>query len=136
MARTSLQCRECKKDYDTAFKYICDDCFGPLDVKYDFPTITKNTFTNREHTYWRYFELLPIENESRKIPQSGYYKKEPFHGSWQERTDARNQFNDYIEKQYGIKRWTKHLYNQEGELDFKYMEKPQSIQLNLDPSVL
>jgi len=76
------------------------------------------------------YELLPIENESRKIPQSGYYKKEPFHGSWQERTDARNQFNDYIEKQYGIKRWTKHLYNQEGELDFKYMEKPQSIHLS------
>ncbi len=64
MARTSLQCRECSKLYDTAFKYVCDDCFGPLDVKYDFPTVTRNTFTNREHTYWRYFELLPIENKS------------------------------------------------------------------------
>ncbi len=64
MARTSLQCRECSKLYDTAFKYVCDDCFGPLDVKYDFPTVTRNTFINREHTYWRYFELLPIENKS------------------------------------------------------------------------
>ncbi|MEK0365829.1 MAG: threonine synthase [Nitrosopumilus sp.] len=64
MARTSLQCRECKKEYESTFKYICDDCFGPLDVKYDFPTITKDTFSNREHTYWRYFELLPIENKS------------------------------------------------------------------------
>ena len=65
MARTSLQCRECKKEYPSTFKYICDDCFGPLDVKYDFPTITKDTFTNRENTYWRYFELLPIEDKIR-----------------------------------------------------------------------
>ena len=64
LARTSLQCRECKKEYETAFKYVCDECFGPLDVKYDFPTLTKDTFSNREQTYWRYFELLPIENKS------------------------------------------------------------------------
>ena len=42
LTRTSLQCRECKKEYDTAFKYVCEDCFGPLDVKYNFPTITKD----------------------------------------------------------------------------------------------
>ena len=64
MARTSLQCRECKKEYESTFKYICDECFGPLDVKYDFPTVTKDTFSNREQTYWRYFELLPIEDKS------------------------------------------------------------------------
>ena len=64
MSRTYLQCRECSKIYNTAFKYICDDCFGPLDVKYNFPSITKQTFLNREQTYWRYFELLPIENKS------------------------------------------------------------------------
>jgi len=64
LARISLQCRECKKDYESTFKYICDDCFGPLDVKYDFPPVSKDTFTNREKTYWRYFELLPIEQKS------------------------------------------------------------------------
>jgi len=64
LARTSLQCRECKKEYESTFKYICDECFGPLDVKYDFPAVTKDTFSNREHTYWRYFELLPIEDKS------------------------------------------------------------------------
>lgn len=60
----SLQCRECKKEYTPTFRYICEDCFGPLDVRYDFPKVTKNTFTNREHTYWRYHELLPIESKS------------------------------------------------------------------------
>ena len=64
MQKTHLQCRECKKQYDSTFKYICDECFGPLDVHYDFPSLTKNTFVNREQTYWRYFELLPITDKS------------------------------------------------------------------------
>lgn len=64
MAKINLQCRECKKEYDPTFKYICDECFGPLDVKYDFPSVTKETFANREQTYWRYFELLPILEKS------------------------------------------------------------------------
>jgi len=59
-----LRCRECKKEYDPTFKYICDECFGPLDVHYNFPSITKDIFTNREQTYWRYFELLPIIDKS------------------------------------------------------------------------
>ena len=67
MVRTYLQCRECKKEFETAFKYICDDCFGPLDVKYNFPTVNKNTFSNREKTYWRYFEFLPIEDKANII---------------------------------------------------------------------
>ena len=64
MGKTFLQCRECKKEYDSTFKYICDECFGPLDVHYNFPSITKDIFTNREQTYWRYFELLPIIDKS------------------------------------------------------------------------
>ena len=64
MNKTFLRCRECKKEYDSTFKYICDECFGPLDVHYHFPSITKDTFTNREQTYWRYFELLPIIDKS------------------------------------------------------------------------
>jgi len=64
MNKTFLRCRECKKEYDSTFKYICDECFGPLDVHYNFPSITKDIFTNREQTYWRYFELLPIIDKS------------------------------------------------------------------------
>jgi len=64
MDKTFLQCRECKKEYDSTFKYICDECFGPLDVHYNFPTITKDIFASREQTYWRYFELLPIIDKS------------------------------------------------------------------------
>jgi len=64
LTNISLQCRECKKEYDATFKYICDECFGPLDVHYDFPTINKDTFASREQTYWRYLELLPILEKS------------------------------------------------------------------------
>ncbi len=64
MTKVFLQCRECKKDYESTFRYVCDECFGPLDVKYEFSSISKNTFVGREHTYWRYFELLPIQNKA------------------------------------------------------------------------
>ena len=62
--RVSLQCRECGRNYDSSFKYVCDDCFGPLDVAYDFPSLTRDTFAGREHTYWRYFEMLPVLEKS------------------------------------------------------------------------
>ena len=35
-----------------------------MDVKYDFPSVSKDAFLGREKTYWRYFELLPIEQKS------------------------------------------------------------------------
>ena len=60
-----LKCRECGAEYIPAFKYICEECFGPLDVIYDIPpNLTKETFTSRQDkTYWRYFELLPIADK-------------------------------------------------------------------------
>src|SRR5919106_6061544 len=60
----SLKCRECLKEYEPQFRYICEDCFGPLDVTYNELSISRHTFESREKTYWRYFELLPIANKS------------------------------------------------------------------------
>lgn len=37
---------------------------------------------------------LPIENESRKLPKTGYYKGKPYWGSWSERDYAHNYFNE------------------------------------------
>ena len=64
MSVKSLVCRECGQHYDMTFRYICEECFGPLDVEYDIDTISPDTFTHREHTYWRYTELLPIRDKS------------------------------------------------------------------------
>jgi threonine synthase len=63
----SLKCRECGREYEPQFRYVCEDCFGPLDVFYKHDStiiINKHTFERREKTYWRYFELLPIENKN------------------------------------------------------------------------
>ena len=67
MQKFNLQCRECNKEYEPTFKYICDECFGPLDVKYTFPSISSDLFKDREMTYWRYFELLPIEDKNNVV---------------------------------------------------------------------
>ena len=65
----SLKCRECGKEYEPQFRYVCEECFGPLDVTYKFPSLIKrSTFSSRkEKSYWRYFELLPISNKSNII---------------------------------------------------------------------
>ncbi|HSF00024.1 MAG TPA: threonine synthase [Nitrososphaeraceae archaeon] len=62
----SLICRECKKEYKPQFRYICEECFGPLDVTYIYPNnIKKELFESRkEKTYWRYFELLPVRDKN------------------------------------------------------------------------
>jgi threonine synthase len=60
----SLKCRECGKEYEPQFRYICEECFGPLDVIYDTSNVRKDIFVSRQDkTYWRYFELLPIADK-------------------------------------------------------------------------
>lgn len=63
----SLKCRECGKEYDPQFRYVCEDCFGPLDVMYKEQSINRQTFESREKTYWRYFELLPIADKNNVV---------------------------------------------------------------------
>ena len=111
--------------------------FGNIDVRHHLIRLEASVkeladryITEASKYNAKIYELLPIEHESRKLPQSGYYKGQPYWGSWQQRTDIRNEFNDYIEKQYGIIIWTDKLLNKAGELDFKYMEKPKSIHLS------
>jgi threonine synthase len=58
-----LKCRECGKEYEPQFRYVCEECFGPLDVTYKEISVNKHMFELREKTYWRYFELLPIADK-------------------------------------------------------------------------
>lgn len=62
----ALKCRECGIEYEPQFKYICEECFGPLDVHYNFPSnINREVISSRkEKSYWRYFEMLPISNKN------------------------------------------------------------------------
>jgi threonine synthase len=68
-----LQCRECGQDYSSAPLHVCENCFGPLDIVYDYEgvkqAISRERIADREHNLWRYRELLPIDGE----PQAGLY---------------------------------------------------------------
>ena len=61
-----LLCRKCSTEFRADLKYVCDECFNPLDVIYNFDKIrlTKDIIKNREKNLWRYFELLPLRNKN------------------------------------------------------------------------
>ena len=67
-----LKCRECGRLYPKEPLYVCEYCFGPLEVDYDYTKIkkdlTKKVIESRPHNLWRYKELLPIDGE----PVSGF----------------------------------------------------------------
>ncbi len=62
-----LKCRECSRHYPKEPLYVCEYCFGPLEVDYDYEKIkhklTKDVLESRPKTMWRYRELLPIDKE-------------------------------------------------------------------------
>ena len=78
--------------------------------------------------------VLPIENESRKLPKTGYYKGTPFAGTWKERTELVRVFNTRLVEMCDRNGWALYKHpdvykNEKGELDFSVMEKPQSVHL-------
>jgi len=62
-----LKCRECGKAYPVEPLAICEECFGPLEVDYDYEaigkTLTRDEIASRPRTLWRYRELLPLDGE-------------------------------------------------------------------------
>ncbi len=62
-----LKCRECGKEYPDSPLYVCDYCFGPLEVNYDYDMIKQNIsvekIRSRQPNMWRYREFLPIKGE-------------------------------------------------------------------------
>ncbi|MGA3194746.1 MAG: threonine synthase [Terriglobales bacterium] len=59
-----LRCRECGKTFENQPRSICEDCFSPLEVTYDYDAIRKQVsrelFASRAPNIWRYRELLPL----------------------------------------------------------------------------
>ncbi|MBN4064151.1 threonine synthase [Dehalococcoides mccartyi] len=64
----SLRCKECGRDYPQEPIYVCDYCFGPLEVNYDYDAIAKNisreSIQDGPLTIWRYDELLPASRDN------------------------------------------------------------------------
>ena len=61
-----LKCRECGRDYPVEPIHVCEFCFGPLEVVYDYQEIKNNISRDKieqgPKSLWRYVDLLPVEN--------------------------------------------------------------------------
>jgi len=71
-----LKCRECGREYPVEPIYVCEFCFGPLEVAYDYKSIAKaisrKKIEKREQNLWRYRELLPIDGDPQVGLNSGF----------------------------------------------------------------
>jgi threonine synthase len=65
---TGLRCRECGRRYPTEALHVCDFCFGPLEVDYDYEriaaTVSAASIAAGPRSIWRYRDLLPVEDAS------------------------------------------------------------------------
>ena len=55
-----LSCRECGASYALGAAYACIECFGPLEVGYDFTGVTRESIEAGPQNIWRYAGLLPV----------------------------------------------------------------------------
>jgi threonine synthase len=55
-----LSCRECGHEVALGPHYACPECFGPLEVAYDFPAVTRAEIEAGPPNMWRYQALLPV----------------------------------------------------------------------------
>ena len=71
-----LACRECGSSYELGPLYACAECFGPLEVRYDFPRLTRNDIESGPQNIWRYAPLLPVPADiaSRPSTEPGWTK--------------------------------------------------------------
>ena len=64
-----LRCRECGREYPIAPQHVCEFCFGPLEVAYDYEgiraSISRDSIAAGPATLWRYAALLPAPLEDR-----------------------------------------------------------------------
>ena len=65
MPPESLRCRECNSTYELDASYVCERCFGPLQVAYSSredadPAALKRRIQAGPHSLWRYGDFLPV----------------------------------------------------------------------------
>jgi threonine synthase len=65
MSAKSLSCKECGTAYGLDASYVCENCFGPLEVAYDFSGLdavsAKRRIQAGSRGIWRYGDFLPFE---------------------------------------------------------------------------
>ena len=66
-AATALRCKECERTTELTAAYVCEYCFGPLEVVYDTEriarTVTRERIAQGPPSLWRYRDFLPCSPE-------------------------------------------------------------------------
>jgi len=75
MAPKALSCKECKERYPLEARYVCEACFGPLEVVYDAqgadPAELKRKIQAGSAGIWRYADFLPFSERPRDPLEPG-----------------------------------------------------------------
>ncbi|QIG44516.1 threonine synthase [Nocardioides anomalus] len=67
---TALSCRECGHQTALGPFYACPECFGPLEIAYDFPQVTREEIEAGPRNIWRYKALLPVPSDIESSPNT------------------------------------------------------------------
>jgi threonine synthase len=78
----ALTCRECGATTPLGPYYACESCFGPLEVGYDLPRLSRADIESGPISIWRYAPLLPVPADiaSRPSTQPGFTRLVPADG--------------------------------------------------------
>ena len=66
----ALTCRECGSSFDLGGQHACSECFGPLEVSYDLPRVTREQIEAGPANIWRYASLLPVRQDIAARPNT------------------------------------------------------------------
>jgi threonine synthase len=66
----ALSCRECGHQIPLAPEFACPECFGPLEVAYDFGDVTRERIAAGPKSIWRYAPLLPVPADVARHPNT------------------------------------------------------------------
>jgi len=68
MSVESLKCKECGTSYGLDASYVCENCFGPLEVSYDYSGLdaaeVKRRIQAGSQGIWRYSDFLPFKGRA------------------------------------------------------------------------
>ena len=75
MATWELRCKECETVYPAEARYVCERCFGPLEISYDFsgldPAEARRKIQAGSPGIWRYADFLPFDGRPRDPLEPG-----------------------------------------------------------------
>jgi len=77
MPPESLRCKECRTTYPLEARYVCERCFGPLEVAYASradvdPAELRRRIQAGPHSLWRYTDFLPVQTPPRNTLPAGW----------------------------------------------------------------